>query len=163
MRSYLNTKKKKINKNTTSSSKQLSYETFLHKTNNLRPLWNRLVVETSRPNRPKKKSVRACAMGSAMPIRIGVRSLRMLIGAINAANKSLRRRSSLASCRYSKIRPADNYSADGTVVYIDISIRSQSLKLVSFCFCALCIVETAPGSVLKASVWMLCFYGWTAY
>lgn len=98
-------------------------------------------------------------MGSAMPIRIGERSLRMLIGAINAANKSLRRRSSLASCRYSKIRPADNYSADGTVVYIDISIRSQSLKLVSFCFCALCIVETAPGSVLKASVWMLCFYG----
>lgn len=65
-------KKKKINKNTTSSSKQLSYETFLHKTNNLRPLWNRLVVETSRPNRPKKKSVRACAMewGARCPFEL---------------------------------------------------------------------------------------------
>lgn len=163
MRSYLNTKKKKINKNTTSSSKQLSYETFLHKTNNLRPLWNRLVVETSRPNRPKKKSVRACAMewGARCPFELVCARCACLSAQLTPRISHCEgdRASRVVATRRSD-RPI---IIQRMALWYILIYRSQSLKLVSFCFCALCIVETAPGSVLKASVWMLCFYGWTAY
>lgn len=145
--SYLNIHQKKKKKKwikivyTTSSSKQLSYETFLHKTNNLRPLWNRLVVETSRPNRRRKAYAHA-QWGARCPFEL------VCVLVVPWLSAQLTRR--ISHCEGDrasrvvatpKIRPADNYSADGTTDgiyrYID-SIPIVETRFLLFVF-ALCV------------------------
>lgn len=135
MRSYLNTKKKKklIKILHLLPSNFRTKHFFIKRI--IYDLFEIVSLSRHRGRIDRRRKVRTSmrnGMGSAMPIRIGVRSLRMLIGAINAANKSLRRRSSLASCRYSKIRPADNYSADGTIYWYIDSIPIVETRFLLF-------------------------------